>query len=205
MNEALFAELLESVREGGAILRGEKEPARQTASLSLPLPLILTLKLDASAFARLDALRQAHFPPERNFLSAHITLFHALPGDQEAAIRQTLQSICAATPVIPLAFPTVRSLGRGVAIRVESPPLLLDLRRRLATTWHDWLGAQDRQRYQPHVTIQNKVTAEVARHLYAQLTATWGAFRGQGEGLLLWRYRGGPWEQVADFPFQQVS
>lgn len=28
MNEELFAELLESVREGGAILRGEKEPSR---------------------------------------------------------------------------------------------------------------------------------------------------------------------------------
>lgn len=29
MNEILFAELLESVREGGAILRGEKEPSRK--------------------------------------------------------------------------------------------------------------------------------------------------------------------------------
>ena len=29
MNDELFAELLESVREGGAILRGEREPARK--------------------------------------------------------------------------------------------------------------------------------------------------------------------------------
>lgn len=29
MNEELFAQLLESVREGGAILRGEKEPSRK--------------------------------------------------------------------------------------------------------------------------------------------------------------------------------
>jgi len=29
MNEELFAELLESVREGGAILRGEREPSRK--------------------------------------------------------------------------------------------------------------------------------------------------------------------------------
>jgi putative transcriptional regulator len=28
MNDELFAELLESVREGGAILRGEKQPSR---------------------------------------------------------------------------------------------------------------------------------------------------------------------------------
>jgi len=29
MNDELFAELLESVREGGSILRGEKEPTRR--------------------------------------------------------------------------------------------------------------------------------------------------------------------------------
>ncbi len=29
MKDELFAELLDSVREGGAILRGEKEPARR--------------------------------------------------------------------------------------------------------------------------------------------------------------------------------
>lgn len=201
MNKNLFAELLESVREGGAILRGEKEPSRTSADSSLPRPFILTLRLDTATFARLDALRQAHFSPERNFLPAHITLFHALPGDQEVAIRQTLQTISAATPRIPLAFPTVRSLGRGVAITVASPALL-DLRQQLATTWSDWLGAQDRQRYQPHVTVQNKVTAAVARQLYAQLSASWQAFRGEGEGLLLWRYCGGPWEHVMTFPLQ---
>ena len=31
MNEDVFAELLESVREGGEILRGEREPARKFA------------------------------------------------------------------------------------------------------------------------------------------------------------------------------
>ena len=30
MNDDLFNELIESVREGGAILRGEREPARET-------------------------------------------------------------------------------------------------------------------------------------------------------------------------------
>jgi hypothetical protein len=29
MNDELFAELVESVREGGAIMRGEKEPSRK--------------------------------------------------------------------------------------------------------------------------------------------------------------------------------
>lgn len=200
MNATLFAELLESAHEGGAILRGEKAPARTTVDASL-LPLILTLKLDKSTFAQLDALRQAHFPPERNFLSAHITLFHALPGEQEEDIRTTLAALCAATPVLPLTLPSVRFLGRGVAINVESPALLA-LRGHLALQWSAWLSAQDRQRYQPHVTVQNKVTAVVARALYEELRATWSTLTAQGEGLLLWRYQGGPWEFVAEFPFR---
>jgi 2'-5' RNA ligase len=81
-------------------------------------------------------------------------------------------------------------------------PALLALRQQLATTWPEWLGAQDRQRFQPHVTVQNKVTTEAARQLYEQLAASWQPVAGRGEGLLLWRYRGGPWEQVMTFPFQ---
>lgn len=165
-----------------------------------PAPLIVTLQLDAATFAYLDQLRQAHFPPERNFLAAHITLFHALPGDQTESICATLQKVCAATPAIALALPGVRFLGRGVALTVESPPLLR-LRGQLADAWQEWLTPQDRQPYQPHVTIQNKVTAPIARTLYEELRATWQPLAGLGEGLLLWRYLSGPWEEVAMLPF----
>lgn len=156
--------------------------------------------MDETTFAQLDALRQAHFPPERNFLPAHITLFHALPGDQEEAIRATLAALCAATPVFTLTLPSVRFLGRGVAINVDSPALLAR-RGQLAQQWHDWLSAQDRQRYQPHVTIQNKVVPEVARTLYTELGQSWVPLLAQGEGLQLWRYQGGPWAFVTEFPF----
>ncbi len=164
--------------------------------------LILTLKLDPVAFATLDALRQQHFPPERNFLSAHITLFHALPPDQEVEIRAELAACCATTPTLPLTLPSLRFLGRGVALTVESPALL-ELRRQLALAWQPWLSAQDRQRYQPHVTIQNKVMPEVARLLYEELRQTWQPLTAQGEGLLLWRYLGGPWEEVGEFLFNK--
>lgn len=165
--------------------------------------LILTLKLDPVAFATLDALRQQYFPPERNFLSAHITLFHALPPDQEAAIQVELEALCATTPTMPLTLPTVRFLGRGVAVTVESPALL-DLRRQLALAWQPWLSAQDQQRYQPHVTIQNKMTPEVARLLYEELRQTWCPLTAQGEGLLLWHYLGGPWERMGEFAFDGI-
>ncbi|MFN8500311.1 2'-5' RNA ligase family protein [Kouleothrix sp.] len=167
-------------------------------------PLILTLKLDAPAFAVLDALRRAHFPAERNFIPAHLTLFHALPGEHEPAIRRALQLACAATPAPALRFERPVFLGRGVALLAESPELAV-LRDRLAAGWAPWLSAQDRQRFRPHVTIQNKVAPEQARQLHTALAAGWAALPARGEGLLLWRYLGGPWEPVAEERFASAS
>ena len=42
-------------------------------------PLIVTAELPADVMAWADGLRRAHFPPERNQVRAHVTLFHALP------------------------------------------------------------------------------------------------------------------------------
>ena len=97
-------------------------------------------------------------------------------------------------------FSTLRSLGQGVAIDLESAALL-EVRNQLAQGWSSGLSAQDRQGYRPHVTIQNKVTADEARHLYEQLSQTWQPIEGLGEGLLLWHYRGGPWELADEFEF----
>lgn len=163
-------------------------------------PLVLTLKLDRASFATLNELRQRHFPRARNVLPAHLTLFHALPGAEERSIRAELSAICPTVPVMPLGFPRPLSLGRGVAIAVECPPLR-ELRAQLAREWAGWLTAQDRQPLRPHVTIQNKVEPDLARRLYAELADGWRPFEGTGEGLLLWRYVGGPWEGVGEFGF----
>lgn len=166
-----------------------------------PAPYILTLKLDRVAFELLNQWRQQYFPPARNFLPAHVTLFHALPGEQGGKIRQVLSPLCSDSSPLPLSCPTLRFLGRGVAVEVECPELVM-LRRRLAAAWQPWLSNQDRQGYRPHVTIQNKVGPNEARHLYERLMTTWKPFSGWGEGLLLWRYLGGPWELVDEFHFQ---
>jgi 2'-5' RNA ligase len=163
-------------------------------------PLILTLGLDPALFALLNSLRQTHFPPERNLVPAHITLFHALPGAEAGRVGDDLAACAAATGPLPLALPAVRFLGRGVALEVVSPGLLA-LRHTLAQTWAPWLSRQDRQGYRPHVTIQNKAPPEVARQLYERLAPQWQALTGRGEGLCLWHYRGGPWEPAARFPF----
>ncbi|RKK01996.1 2'-5' RNA ligase family protein [Pseudoroseomonas wenyumeiae] len=161
-------------------------------------PLILTLGLDAASFTRLDALRRAHFPPERNYLSAHLTLFHALPGAMLAEISANLETLAAGTPPPALHFAGLRSLGRGVAFTVESPALVR-LRGLLASAWHGLLGAQDRQGFRPHVTVQNKVEPAAARALLAELENDFTSWEGQGVSLLLWHYRGGPWEPAGTF------
>ena len=167
---------------------------------SSTMPLILTLKLARPAFERFDALRRAHFPPERNLIPAHLTLFHALPGEQVGPIYHKLAEVSAASPAVPLRFPAPRSLGRGVAIVVEAPALIT-LRGWLAAAWAGWLSAQDRQGYRPHITVQNKVAPEQARRLYAELAAAWVPCESTGDGLLLWRYLGGPWKLLEEFRF----
>ena len=163
-------------------------------------PLILTLRLEEELFAEMDGLRRRHFPAARNFVSAHITLFHHLPGAHEAEIVETLKAASGQGGPIPLVLPTVRFLGRGVALDVISERLER-LRANLAAAFEPWLGAQDRQRYRPHVTVQNKVDPVVARALFEDLNTSWRPCEGVGEGLRLWRYLGGPWEQAAEFTF----
>jgi 2'-5' RNA ligase len=167
-------------------------------------PLIVTLKLDQSTFERANALRQQYFPPDRNLVPAHITLFHALPGEQETVIKQHLQRVCGETPKIVLELPSLRFLGQGVAIEVEAPALVA-LRQSLAKTWQDWLTRQDRQRYQPHITIQNKVAGTIARQTYEQLLERWQPLNAYGEGLLLWYYCGGLWELAEAFLFTSAA
>lgn len=153
-------------------------------------PLILTLDLDAESFAWLDGLRRAYFPPERNVLSAHLTLFHKLDCTQVDAMKQVLRS--RQREAIPLHFPALRSLGGGVAVEVVSPPLIA-LRALLAAAAPDRLTAQDRQGFRPHVTIQNKVTAPTARALLERLQRDFTPRDGLGSALMVWRYLGGPW------------
>jgi hypothetical protein len=163
-------------------------------------PLILTLALDAPSFAFFEALRSRHFPPERNFIPAHVTLFHALPGAELDNVETVLDQSCRDESRMHLDVVALRFLGRGVAYTLRSEPLSR-LHAALAARWQAWLTAQDRHKLQPHVTVQNKVAPEAARALLAELQAEFRPFTIVGEGLRLWRYRGGPWDPVRTFRF----
>lgn len=164
-------------------------------------PLILTLTLEPALADPLNALRKRHFPPERNFLDAHVTLFHALPGEHEETVRRALEALCAATPPFEVRVPRVRQWGKGVFAELVSPDLL-GFRTDLAARWDDLLTPQDRRSFKPHVTVQNKVPENEAQALYGTLGPTWKPLSGKATGTELWHYAGGPWEAAASFRFR---
>jgi 2'-5' RNA ligase len=163
-------------------------------------PLILTLKLDAASFQYFEALRHTHFPTQINHLAAHLTMFHHLPGEESAKIKDDLAETSRSTEVFPLRFPGWRFLGKGVAMNVESEELL-KLRAHLADAWRERLVPQDRQKFQPHITVQNKVESAGGRRLYETLSSNFEPFGGAGEGLQLWHYLGAPWKLEEEFLF----
>jgi 2'-5' RNA ligase len=156
-------------------------------------PIIVTATLGAQDHAYLDGLRRQHFPPERNQLAAHLTLFHHLPPDVGPELKRRLSELTRGRPAPQAWLGGVMSLGRGVAFRVESPQLE-DIRADLADAFASLLIPQDRAGWRPHVTIQNKVQPAVARALHEQLAAEFQRRPLAIAGLASWWYRGGPWE-----------
>ena len=159
-------------------------------------PLVVTLVLDEAAQARFDAERAALFPAGRTAVGAHVTLFHAVPGEHLGSVRADLDAVHRAA--FPVAVTGLQSLGRGVAYRLRSPELAA-VHAGLRACWEPWLTSQDAQPFRPHVTVQNKVTADRARDTLARLDA--GFVPHEVTALALWAYAGGPWESLAHFPF----
>jgi hypothetical protein len=172
-------------------------------ALPSPAPLILTLTLDEASQVFFDDLRRQYFPPKINYLSAHLTLFHALPGDELAAITADLAAVVAEQQEPLLLHATgVKFMGRGVMYTLDNSTLPT-LHRGLQRRWEPWLSAQDKQGLRPHITVQNKVDPAVARSLHEELAARFQPFTATGTGLALWAYRGGPWEHLQHFAFGQ--
>ena len=167
-------------------------------------PLIVTAKMDADSFEFLNALRRENFPPERNHLSAHITLFHHLPGEHLDEIEDHLKITASRQYEFKLLFRGVKFIGRGTIVEIEAPPLV-SLRNKLANHWSDWLTPQDKQKFAPHVTIQNKVTPEEARSLYEKLNESWQSRIGTAASLQVWHYRNGPWQLANEFDFYKIA
>ena len=165
--------------------------------------LIVTAEIAQRDFSWLEHLRRSHYPPERNQVPAHLTIFHALPPSAEAEARSRLASF-AKQPPPRAAIEGLIDLGGGVAYRIVSQDLDR-IREDLSERLHGLLGAQDNAGWRPHVTIQNKVQPRVSRALIASLERDFAPRPLAIAGLGLHRYQGGPWERLSVYPFRGVS
>jgi hypothetical protein len=164
-------------------------------------PLILTAELPPELHRWATDLRCAYFPPERNHLEAHVTLFHALPPQVEDELRALLARLAGERAPVPARLDGVMNLGRGTALRLFSPAML-DLRASIAEHFRGLLTAQDNHPPRLHITIQNKVSPTAAKALQAELAGTFAPRDFAFPGMALFRYRGGPWEVVRRFAFR---
>ena len=109
--------------------------------------LIVTADFGADDFAWLEGLRRTHYPPDRNRVPVHLTLFHALPPSAESEARRQL-SLRTGRPAPRAAIAGLMDLGGGVAFRVVSDDLD-EMRDELADHFHGLLGAQDAHGWAP--------------------------------------------------------
>lgn len=163
-------------------------------------PLIVTAQMGKADQLWADELRTQHFPPERNFLRAHITLFHHLPPTHLPEIKARLGRLARECPPPPAMLSEVMMLGRGVAYRIDCPELLA-MRDELAEGFTGLLTPQDQARPRLHITVQNKVEPAVAKALHAELAATFQPRPLTITGLSAFYYRGGPWEPIQSWAF----
>jgi hypothetical protein len=162
--------------------------------------LIVTAEIGPRDSGWLDQLRRFNYPAERNYLPAHLTIFHALPPSAEAEARSTLSRM-ASRPPPRASIEGLMDLGGGVAFRLVSPDLDR-IRDELAEHFHGLLGAQDSGGWRPHITIQNKVSPKEARALKTRLDRHFQPRPLAIGGFGLHRYLDGPWEKLAIFAFR---
>ena len=176
-----------------------------------PAPIIVTALMAPQDFAWANTLRQRHFPPERNVLDAHVTLFHHLPPSSG---RPKSKLDCMTRLVRRIARRPMRDAERGV-VNLGRWRCLSGWRVRscwrCARNWPirfsraaDPTGPARRPRL--HITVQNKVKAgEVKARGLAELSlnanfVASAACRSAGLGSFY--YRGGPWEPIGRHMFR---
>jgi len=166
----------------------------------VPAPIIVTALFGSADAAWFDGLRRAHYPPERNQLPAHLTMFHHLAPSLEDELKRRLMGETRGVRAPLARIAGLMSLGAGAAFRIESPGLV-DIRDRLADAFAPMLMPQDSAGWRPHVTIQNKVSPHEAKALTQALQANFTPRPVQIAGLAGWWYRGGPWAPLSRHMF----
>ena len=163
-------------------------------------PLIVTADFSPSDHGWLEGLRRAHYPAELNRVPVHLTMFQGLPPSAVDEVKQQL-ALHAAGPPPKAMIAGLMNLSGGVAFRVVSEELEA-IREDIADHFHGLLCAPDAAGWRPHITIQNKVSPRAAKELLDRLERDFHPRPLGIAGLTVHRYRGGPWETLANYKFR---
>lgn len=166
-----------------------------------PAPFIVTAELPPDIFAWADGLRRQHFPPDRNVLAAHVTLFHSFAPSLREELLRVLGTYAALYAAPDAVVDGLMDLGTGTALAIRSEAMLA-VRAHIADHFHGALTAQDAHSPRLHITIQNKVARPEARALQAELGARLSSRRFRFAGLGLHIYRVSHWEPLGRWPFR---
>ena len=164
-------------------------------------PFIVTAELPPDLFKWADALRRTHFPPERNWLQAHVTLFHSFAPSLRRELPALLARIAAEYAPPSARIDGLMDLGQGTALAIVSPAMLA-IREVIADHFHGALTAQDQHAPRLHITIQNKVPREAARALQAELVGLLESRRFKFTGLGLHLYCNPHWQLQGTWRFR---
>lgn len=136
----------------------------------------------------------------------HLTLYHALDGAKLDVCQQALKIVCERWRPLFFHANRIRSLGRGVAIDIECPPLH-NVRRQFDKAYGGPHTPQDQARPRLHITIANKLAdADETQRMKREVESTFEGFKGEIVGLELHRYEGPEWTSIErrDFGTQVI-
>lgn len=130
---------------------------------------VLTLHTDKAHHASMTKLRNTYFPPKLNKLDAHITLFHALPGEKlDTELIPAIKGIVSGTKSYRIRATGPFRLKAGVGISVADDieyankgkngrNMTRIIHAELRKKWGNWLSDQDSRPVRAHYTVMNKV------------------------------------------------
>lgn len=166
-----------------------------------PAPsLIITLSLEEEMQHYFTNLRNTHYPKHCNYTPAHITLLHRLPAG--LPLIDALLKRLANRSLMQVEVTGISNMGNGVAYTLEAAELFT-LHTAMQDCFKPYLISKDRRPWQPHITVQNKVTAFKALQTTEHLLQQFKPFSIMATGISAWYYLKGPWQLKEFYPFAE--
>jgi hypothetical protein len=163
-----------------------------TTNMTPRHPLILTLKLDKASQSLLTDLRTKYFPKNRNYLAAHVTLFHAIPSHHYPELDAHLQSRADQTGEFEVFIGEPKKMSnKGVMVTVRDRPhgkiekIHDDIQQFLQSRVKeekDKLTDQDSRRMgKAHVTVMNKAEEDEVDECFKQVEKKFEGMKQPGD------------------------